>query len=476
MSAIRRTTVEVSTIWSETALDVRQLQGSDRKAKVFRVGEDPRCDCWVQPEELGGRSQLNLIEVRGDDVTVRAPKGSSVILSSPELTISERDKLTQLGLLRPAAGESDVMELALKSGWIAEVGLGEVAFRAQRITPPALPKGGPVINWDSLRWTGISLAIHALFLALAFAVPPTPNSISWETTVAGDRFAQYLIAPAEPEPMEPSSWIQQQEEPQPADQGGDQGESHAGDSGQMGAQDAPNQNRRHAIRNNGLDREQLRQEMIRPIGTGIVSVLNSHALTSPFASGMENGPDPENAVGHLMGEAIGDAFGYQGMGPVGTGRGGGGHGEGTIGIGDLGRICRGNCAGQRFGENSRIARLPTHRDRVPRGPAVSIGEAVGVGDGLPRDVIRRQIRLRRAQFSHCYEQELIRRPDLAGRVMIRFIIGQQGQVISSNVAENSMDGSTVGQCVAQVVHRISFPAPRQGVVVVNYPFTFMRGE
>jgi hypothetical protein len=60
---------------------------------------------------------------------------------------------------------------------------------------------------------------------------------------------------------------------------------------------------------------------------------NPAASASPFAFMTEQGAD-----GAMLGDTIGDAFGYGGFGASGTGWGGGGTGEGTIGLGALGAI------------------------------------------------------------------------------------------------------------------------------------------
>lgn len=471
MTDTRNTTVEVSTIWSGTALDVRQLTGSGRRPQAFSVGEDPRCDCPVGPEEIGGRTRLDIVSVKGEDVSVLAPVGARITLSSPELTISGTEKLQQLGLLKPSASAAGAMELVLKRDWVAEVALSQVAFRVQQVEPDRMPRGGAGVNWSTARWTGMSLAVHAVFLALVFAVPPAPTSISTDNMLTGTRFGRYLIAPSEIEPADIPLW--QQEQPRDDTSGMEEGAAHSGEVGQMGDPTAPNRDRRHAIKNNGLDRVQLRREDFFGDArrSGILSALDSRALTSPFATGIENGPDPENALGHLFGATTGDAFGYNGLGPSGTGRGGGNGMDGVIGIGTLGTIGRFGTGG-RGDHGDRVAQLPDG-DRRPSGPSVRPGDATVLVGTLPRDVIRRRIRLHRSEVAHCYQRELNGRPDLAGRVTIRFIIGQEGAVTAASVANSTLESASVGQCVAEVMRRITFPSPGTGVVVVTYPFTFI---
>jgi hypothetical protein len=61
---------------------------------------------------------------------------------------------------------------------------------------------------------------------------------------------------------------------------------------------------------------------------------------TPFGRDGALGVNPENALGLLMGNQIGDSFGYGSLGLRGTGRGGGGEGRGTVGLGSLGALVR----------------------------------------------------------------------------------------------------------------------------------------
>ena len=472
MTTRNETTVEVSTIWSQTSLDVLELTASKGKAKFFSVGEDPRCNCWVEPREIGGLSRLDLIGVREGEVVVRVPSGSQVVLATAEHTLSGVDQLEQMGWLRPSNVAPEIRELPLQAGWLAEISVGDLSFKVQRTQPDRLPRGGAVINWNTARWTGMSLAVHAVFLALLFAIPPAPTSIAVDNMNAGNRFSRYLIAPAQLEPTEVPLWTHERNEPT-SEGRRDEGRAHSGPAGQMGDSDAPDRDRRYAIRDNGLSEMRMSRERLREIAahSGIVSALDSEALSSPFATGMENGPDPENALGHMFGAVAGDAFGYDGLSVSGTGRRGGNGESGVVGIGNLGHIGRFRSGGN-GDQGGTVGRLP-HGDRRSTGPAVRTGEATVLAGTLARDVIRRRIRLHRAEVTHCYQSELNSRPDLAGRVSIRFVINQDGRVTVASVASSTVDSPAVGRCVANVMRRISFPSPGDGVVVVNYPFTFV---
>ncbi len=73
------------------------------------------------------------------------------------------------------------------------------------------------------------------------------------------------------------------------------------------------------------------------------------------------------------------------------------------------------------------------------------------------------------------------RPDIthanaAGRVLVRFVIGSDGRVIESVVANRTYPVQGVAECIAHAVARWVFSAPAGGVVVVNYPFNLLAEE
>jgi len=101
------------------------------------------------------------------------------------------------------------------------------------------------------------------------------------------------------------------------------------------------------------------------------------------------------------------------------------------------------------------------------------GPVVGQGGPLPPAVIRRVIQRGLGPIRYCYDKALLRRPKLAGRVVVHFIISPKGRVQSSRVKSSTLGAPKVARCVADRVRRLVFPAPLGGgIVKVNYPFVF----
>jgi TonB family protein len=202
---------------------------------------------------------------------------------------------------------------------------------------------------------------------------------------------------------------------------------------------------------------------------GILGVLAAHGgsvgATSVFG-GQALGYDPHDAIGRLFGTDLGASLGFGGLGMRGAGRGGGGDAWGTIGVGKLNT---GDGAAGAPGRGT-LSRL-TRKERVPQ---LRVGEVVANGS-LSKEIIRRVIHRNLAQVRACYEQGLSSRPELAGRVSIRFMIAPSGSVQQALVGESSLGSAEVEACLARAVRRWSFPAPEGGgYVTVSYPFLFER--
>jgi TonB family protein len=139
------------------------------------------------------------------------------------------------------------------------------------------------------------------------------------------------------------------------------------------------------------------------------------------------------------------------------GSGGGGAGSGTIGLGKV---------------PSGVISPWKASPGAPPAPRITQGTAT-VRGSLSKEVISRYIRRHINQIRYCYEQQLVRNPNLAGRVSIRFVISPSGSVSTAAVAGSTLGNPSAEQCVARAIQRIAFPQPQGGgVVIVTYPFLF----
>jgi len=70
-------------------------------------------------------------------------------------------------------------------------------------------------------------------------------------------------------------------------------------------------------------------------------------------------------------------------------------------------------------------------------------------------------------------EELIKNPELEGKVVIKFLIGADGKVQKAEVAETTIKSAELEKCMIGAARRMRFPKPLGGGVVdVKYPFVF----
>ena len=261
---------------------------------------------------------------------------------------------------------------------------------------------------------------------------------------------------------------------------GSAGGAHAGASGQMGKPDKSMTGGHYQVKGPPETTEMKLAKTHAMIESGHYGALG--ALASVFGStsnapisfngGDESiGKDPADYQGNLFGDHPGDSFGYNGLGPMGTGPGGNGllDGIGLNRIGDFGHGCvGGNCGtGGEWGTGpgGKGLKRPTQTVKMIDAGGDTAGK-------LPPETIKRVIRANFPRFRQCYEAGLKKDPGLKGTVAVRFIIDTTGAIESASLSGGNMSDGAVSSCVLGVYKTLSFPEPESGKVMVNYPIDF----
>ena len=467
--------LEVVVMWGDNSvLRVDHLN----PVRSYYVGESTDSkgksdtDYLIGADLLGTQRQPVVVDVGGTGAIV-IPQGASGDISIGNERMSVQD-LIQSGRAQPCSELPGAYQYPLPPG-----ATGRVSFRGLQfvVRPVNAGKavgvgGGGGINYKQQAWTLVSFLIHALFLMMMYFMPPGGSALSLDLLSEDARLAKYLMEPPETVEEETPDWLQNSEA---EDEEGGKGKRHKDDEGAMGKEEAKKTNNKFAIQGpaDNQDPQMARNAAKEEAKTaGILGVLSAatgawNSPTSPYGADTALGYDPMSALGALMGDQIGENQGFGGLGLRGTGRGGGGTGEGTIGLGNVGTIGHGGGGGTGSGYGRGAGGF---RGRDAKVPQIRSGNA-DVRGSLSKEVIRRVIQRHINEVRFCYEQELNSRPDLSGRVQIKFIIAPSGAVQAANLESSTLGAARAENCIAQAVRRWTFPAPDGGgIVIVSYPF------
>jgi len=188
------------------------------------------------------------------------------------------------------------------------------------------------------------------------------------------------------------------------------------------------------------------------------------ALTS--IGGMESGPDGlADAVDRMVSPyGRGPAIGSR-RGDLGDSLRGGGD---VSGIGDL------SGTGDRYGYGSRPDGSGLLK-KAAGGPITIAQEPMVLGSITPEDVDR-VIKQHLSQIRYCYQRQLPRQPDLAGKLVVKFVIAKDGGVSSASIKSSTVANTAVESCVVDRIQRMHFVEPQGGgIAIVSYPFLFSPG-
>jgi hypothetical protein len=459
--------LEIMIQWGASILHVAHLS----PPRSFYVGEE-NAD-FVLPENAIGAKRLPVVLV-GEDKVARIILAASTTGSIEKDGTSTAIDATNAQPSNALAGASEVV---VNFGAKAKIEMGGITLYVSRVKAGKKVKGGVVLDKKGLPWHGLSFLIHAgLLAAAAFFLPPM--GADEDSKIDSDKLAfmqQALNVTAEKEPEKKES--PDLMENQDKNVGGTQGTRSIGSEGKMGSTTSSNTSGKFAIMGpqNNTDPQVARAAAISDAQNfGMIGVLASmsggdpNAVTAPWGGDISVGSDSRSTLGNMWGDSLDDAAGAGGLGLSGLEQGGGGKGEG-IGLTRVGTIGA-DLSNQ--GGYSRGISPKSHETKPPRVRP----EGVTTSGRLPGEVIQRIVRQNFGRYRFCYEQGLRQNPNLQGRVAVRFVIGRDGSVSQVQNGGSDMPDANVVSCVVRSFYGLSFPAPENGIVTVNYPIMFQPGS
>jgi len=435
------------------------LKRRGRTNPNFVVGADEKADAPLGTEFIGSQS-FALVSTTGADFLVNVtPSMTGEVLLDNQVV-----PLPQFVQQRGAS-------FSLGDRGRVKIDCGESSFLVSATPKPrTFPAPFLVWRWSEQAYTvGTAIGL-LLFLLMIFSVPPDPKSLSLDLFNADSRFVNFLIKPPEEKEEEIPEWLKKKG---PDEQGG-KGKRHKGEEGKMGKKTSKNKEGLYGLKGPkdkprptpGQEaRRRASQERRHPRrvedgrGSHLASIFGRDTAAGMMQRTCWAASSATRLAKHtawvvLVWSAPGPRWWYRrrhhrlgNFGTIGKGGGGGsgsGYGRGAGGLG------------------GRRARAP---DVIP-------GQA-NVRGSLDKEIIRRIIRRHINEVKYCYETELTKKADLAGRISVQFTIAATGTVIASVLQSSTMGNIRVENCVVQAVRRWEFPKPLGGgIVIVSYPFNF----
>jgi pSer/pThr/pTyr-binding forkhead associated (FHA) protein len=400
------------------------------------------------------KGAVPLVQSSGNGFRILLPEGAN-----PRVRIDGKDQsLSQL----ISSGKASGLDVPVKGGAF-EIGLndrvnlefGNLQVIARYTKPlPVTPRG-----WaERLDINFISTLVILILIAIAFERMIAITDFSGWNQVDDlfknkDRFAKYIAAAEKKEQKKKEELSGVKEGAKPKDEEGKFGKKEAKQE-----KAAPSQKGAPIV-----DKDKREEDRKKVASSGLLAALGKEAGAASDVLGPGGiGTGLNHALGGINGgAAMGDAEGLGGLGARGGGSGGGGTGLGIGGLGSHGSG-RGRGGSGEFDLGGK-----------GKGTTQFIPGRTTVMGGLTADEVGRIIRRHWNEIKYCYEKELSKNPNLAGKVGVYFEIGPVGDVTVAQVKETDLHDNNVEECMLANVRRWKFPNPRGGGVVnVNYPFIF----
>ena len=439
--------LRIALLWGDTVIQERVLQ----EPQDFRIGEDLRNDFIIPADKLPKKFPL-----------FRASKSGaySIGLSSDlagEITINQETKPIADFVRDATENTSGVNFADVGPGDWGMVHLDELRIFFQFVQPDTRVGRVGLLSFDET-------VTAALLVSFLFQLGLMYWSVHWwqEIAIRQANMNKKKVPTIEAVIINP-----EEEEELEEDEEDDSTAKKAEDEeGKFGDPEEEPEKESKVPKNEGK-----MVDKIDPKKVGLNDLLSTNKLggSEAIANILDANVDGfSNKIAVAMaGEGSEFVLGHGagGLGFKGTGSGGGG--EGGYGrIHGMGKIDTGGGMGVKAGLGKKGAK------RVGK---------IKVGSGATRGFcakghIKSVVRRRAGAIRACYEKRLQLKPNLKGKLQVRWTIALDGKTTSVSVTSNTLGDSKVSNCVARVLRRMRFRKPEGGICVVQWPFVFNSGS
>ncbi len=445
----------------------------ERPSLEYAIGESEQARLQVDGTGLPDPAAFPLVQAQGPD-----GREGQVLHFTPymdgRVTREGREmSLAELIESGHATRLGSAYAVPMPFGSTARIEYKGLTFHVRATRPGVAAANRGEVDKPLLAHVG-GVAVVALgFFGLMSSIPDDALAFSLDEQTGENRFVGFMHQPDEPAPEEET--VDEVIEAEAG--GGAAGQRHAGEEGAAGNPKKRNKNGRMSIKGPKdaipqLARNQSPTMQAERAGIlGIMASSESHFIASPGGGPFAVGNEDADIWGNLTGTEIGEGYGVGGLGVVGTGNGGGGTGMGVIGLGNTGLIGQNTVDGKGSGYGPRNGAGTGFGGKQKKQIKIRGGSKMKLTGSLDKSVIRRIIRGHINEVRACYNQGLVRNPNLSGRVAVQFLITNTGKVGRAAVSESNLPDKQTETCIVKAVKRWKFPRPQGGGnVMVTYPF------
>lgn len=442
--------LRVALVWNGTIY--REKVFSRMSDPVIKLGEEDSNNFSVPAPGLPGSIDMFERMEKGYKFRFTDKVELSLNFNDEEYDLDdliEDNRAMKVGTVSTAEGQANLYEMDLHFGDWGVIDLGKINIFFQLTEKSDVVAGrrpkdmleGPLVL--SLLF---ALAVHLIFLFLAYRVPPRAEL---EDIAFMDRFARFAVEDV-------LDALEEEEEEEEEDTtakkaGGEEGEF--GDPEEEIEESEIPENEAELV--DEIDIENI----------GINEALSSDIIAAGPLDNLFNQSDGLDAAFEAPmagdGAELNVGRGAGGMGMRGAGGGGGGEGYGRVG--GLGSVDTGGGAG---------AGASVGRGEARQVQAQMSTGAPAVGDFCDPADIRRVVNARSNAIRHCFERELQTNPQLSGNITANWRVQLDGSVSNATINASTMNDSRVEGCIVRVIERMRFSEPDGGICVINYPFVF----
>ncbi len=486
------TIVEVLVAWGERIISSHHFS----TAGTFTIGSHPDNDIVV-PLLSSRVRKLPLLQIDKQVVVLVTPETRGELIRG-QTSSSLTELMRQNRLVKAGAGQA----MSLEQGEMIRLEFGDsVSVLIRFVSDSPKPLVAPLLDLTASETTGVTLALALvatlwLYMYLYQAARPLPN----EDDNQPIRTALIVLTPPTPPPLpKPPPQPEPTPPPQPVVQATPQPQkvkvaertqetvktkkavevtnlTKKVNNGKS-ASAAPNKNKTGpriqtsvkqggAIKTTSQEGAQMQSKSRDMSKSGVFSVFGNNGAQNKLSGSTTGSGELAGMASAATGKA-GSAVDRagEGLGSELKDTGAGGTGKSLEGIaGGVGTQGRGS-GNEGYGTGGL-----GNRQGVK---IVTGGTGEDIQGTIDKEAIRRVIQANLRSIRSCYEKELNKHPELVGKIVLTWEIGEQGRVLSTGTKSNELGSKEVADCVLSKLKTWRFPEPPANQVAeVAYPFFF----